>query len=179
MPSSISQQCAYLFWPGHAETFDVLGPTIQFVTSPNETNAPCVIRGTIPPGVSIPLHSHEDPETFVLLSGTVEALVCRDENFEWMRIVPGEVFHVPPHAKHAWRNNGEATAAMIIVTTSRLGRFLAEIGKPSSRQGISTAAPSPDEIQRFLQTSERYGYWNATPDENARVGIIVRPDIDP
>ena len=29
------------------------------------------------------------------------------------------------------------------------------------------ASPSPDEIQRFVKTAERYGYWLATPEENA------------
>ena len=29
--------------------------------------------------------------------------------------------------------------------------------------------PVPDE--RFLATAERYGYWNATPEENAEVGL--------
>jgi len=27
------------------------------------------------------------------------------------------------------------------------------------------------EIQRFLNVAARYGYWNAKPEENARVGI--------
>jgi hypothetical protein len=31
--------------------------------------------------------------------------------------------------------------------------------------------PSPDVVERFLRTSERYGYWNATPEENAAVGV--------
>ena len=33
--------------------------------------------------------------------------------------------------------------------------------------------PFPDEIQRFLNTAERYGYWVATPEENALVGISL------
>ena len=40
--------------------------------------------------------------------------------------------------------------------------------------GTTTAAPpSPEAIERFLQTSARYGYWNATPDENAAVGLTL------
>jgi quercetin dioxygenase-like cupin family protein len=172
MPSSISEQLAHLVRPDQAHTIDVLGPTIQYVTSPAETGAPCVMRGTIPPGVSIPLHSHADPETFVMLSGSVEGLVFRDKDFEWIRLFPGDVFHVPPNAKHAWRNTGQNPAAMIIVSTSRLGRFFQELGKPV-QPAASARSPSRDEIARFLQTAERYGYWNATPEENARVGIAV------
>jgi anti-sigma factor ChrR (cupin superfamily) len=44
---------------------DVLGPTVEFLTAPSEKDAEfCVMRGTIPPGVSVPLHSHADFETF-------------------------------------------------------------------------------------------------------------------
>ena len=66
------------------------------------------MRGTIPAGVSIPMHSHADPETFVMMSGTVEGLIDRNSGFEWVGIHPGEIFHVPGNAKHAWRNPGKA-----------------------------------------------------------------------
>jgi quercetin dioxygenase-like cupin family protein len=50
---------------------EVLGPTIEFLTPlEDEDGAPCVMRGTVPPGAVVPLHSHADPETFVVLSGT-------------------------------------------------------------------------------------------------------------
>lgn len=48
----------------------------------------------------------------------------------------------------------------ILVTTPRMGRFFQEV-----------AAPSGDPIEHFLATSERYGYWNATPEENAAAGL--------
>ncbi len=64
---------ARLIHPMSLERLDVLGPTIQFVTDPAEEDAPCIMRGTVPPGVSIPLHSHADPETFLPLSGSFEA----------------------------------------------------------------------------------------------------------
>jgi hypothetical protein len=34
-------------------------------------------------------------------------------------------------------------------------------------------APSPEAIERFLRVSERCGYWNATPEENAGVGVAL------
>ena len=44
---------------------DVLGPTVEFLVLPSERAGDyCVIRGSIPPGVSVPLHSHPDNETF-------------------------------------------------------------------------------------------------------------------
>ena len=104
------EQAAHLIDPAQLETINVLGPTIQFLTQPEELNAPCIMRGTIPAGVSVPLHSHADPETFLMISGSVEGLICRNDAFEWVRIGPGAIFHVPTDAKHAWRNLGQTPA---------------------------------------------------------------------
>jgi quercetin dioxygenase-like cupin family protein len=173
MPNSISvDRAAHRVDPERIETIDVLGPTLQFLTPPEDRDAPCIMRGTIPPGVSVPLHSHGDTETFLMISGKVEGLVYSGENFNWIPINPGDVFHVPGGARHGWRNKGRDQAVMILITTSRLGRFLKEVGRPAV-PGEPSPPPSPEEIQRFLKTSERYGYWNATPEENAKVGIVV------
>jgi hypothetical protein len=60
--------------PRTVETIDVLGPTIQFLTSPDDgDDAPCVMRGTVPPDVVVPLHSHADPETFSRCRGSSRA----------------------------------------------------------------------------------------------------------
>jgi hypothetical protein len=61
---------------------------------------------------------------------------------------------------------------MLVISTSRIGRFFREIGKPAV-PGAPAAPPSPEEIARFLKVSEKYGYWNAPPEENARVGLRV------
>jgi quercetin dioxygenase-like cupin family protein len=153
---------AHLVDPDAAETIGVLGPTIQFLTSPDEADAPLVIRGTIPPGAVVPMHTHADPETFFEVTGTPEGLVHTDAGFRWEPIRPGDVFHVPGCAKHAFRNHSSEPAVMIVTTTSRIGRFFREVASPPA---------GSDPLLHFLATSERYGYWNATPEENAAVGI--------
>ena len=60
----------------------------------------------------------------------------------------------------------------LITTTSKLGRFFQEVGRPII-QGERVSPPSPDEIQRFVKTAERYSYWLATPEENASLGISL------
>jgi hypothetical protein len=58
-----------------------VGPTVEFLNSPDERDAAyCVMIGTIPPGVSVPLHSHPDVESFFTLSGTVQVLFQRGDN---------------------------------------------------------------------------------------------------
>jgi hypothetical protein len=70
---------------------------------------------------------------------------------------------VPRDRKHGFRNRREEPAVMIVVSTTRIGLFFREVA----------GAPSPEAIEHFLRTAERYGYWNATPEENAEVGIEI------
>jgi len=175
-PTSV-QRVARLVEPGAVETLNVLGPVVEFVTSPDAgEHAPLVMRGTIPPGGVVPLHGHAEPETFLVVAGRVEGLaMAAADDFAWIPIGPGDVFHVPGHAKHAWRNRSPEPAVTVVVTTARIGRFFREVGTPAAA-GDSTrvAAPTDGAIQHFLSTAERYGYWNATPEENAAVGLQLQ-----
>jgi quercetin dioxygenase-like cupin family protein len=128
------------------------GATLEYLTA-IEDGAPCAIRGTLPPGGVVPLHSHADPETFVVLSGEAESYA----DGRWLPVGPADVHHIPGNVRHAW-HNGDQPTVMIVVTTATMARFFREV------------AASPDE---FLAISDRYGYWNATPEENAEIGITV------
>jgi quercetin dioxygenase-like cupin family protein len=165
---------AQLVDPRTTETFDVLGPTVEFLTPPDETGgAPCLMRGTIPPGVPVALHSHPEPETFLGVSGEVEALVHSGEGFDWVTIGPGDVFHVPGSVRHAFRNRRQEPAVMMIVTTTRIGRFFRKVGTRVPLGTRTAGPPSGEAIGRFLEVAERYGYWNAGPEENAEIGIAL------
>lgn len=152
---------------------DVLGPTIEFLTSPEETDAVyCVMKGTIPPGISVPLHSHADAESFFLLSGAVQVLSQRGDQFEWLDVKPGGFVHVPSSAKHAFRNTSNEPVVQLITTTPKIGKFFQEIGR-SITPGVPSPPPTPNELQRFMQVSTNYGYWLGSPEENATVGISL------
>ncbi len=161
----------YLIPATRTETLDVLGPTIEFLMPPAETgDSYCILRGTIGPGVFVPLHSHEDLETFFMLSGELEGVAQSAEGFSWIAMAPGDVFHVPAGAKHAFRNRSAAPAVAFIVSTARIGRFFREIGRPVPRNR-PPSPPTPDLIQHFLKTGEAYGYWMANAEENAELGL--------
>jgi quercetin dioxygenase-like cupin family protein len=167
------EHAAHLVDPSAAETLNVLGPTVRFLageTGPDDS--PCVMEGAIPPQGVVPLHSHADPETFLPLSDELDALSQANGKSEWIRIAPGAVFHVPANARHAWRNPAPAPAVVIIVTTARIARFFREIGKPF-KEGEPPTRPSDEALAHFQKVSQRYGYWNATPEENAKVGIAL------
>jgi quercetin dioxygenase-like cupin family protein len=170
--AAFTELAGHLVDPQEVPALDVLGPTIQYLTPPQgDDRQPCVMQGTIPPGVIVPLHSHPDPETFLMRRGRLEALTPTADGVEWTPIGPGEIFHVPGNAKHAWRNPATEPAVTIIVSTIKIGRFFGEVGTPAGPSGATTWPPTEPAIRHFLETAERYGYWNATPAENAAVGL--------
>jgi quercetin dioxygenase-like cupin family protein len=156
---------------GSRLVLDVLGPTIEFLVSPSDSDAGyCVLKGTIPPGISVPLHSHPDEESFFLLSGKVHALEQRKNGFEWIKMNAGNFRHVPPGIKHAWKNESNEPAIAIIVTTPRLAEFFLEVGRRVATDA-PPQPPSPGDVQRFAAAAARYHHWLASPEENAAVGI--------
>ncbi len=80
LDTAIIERAGHLVDPRNVETLNVLGPVVQFLTPPR-AGEPCVMRGTIPPGVTVPLHSHADPETFIQISGEIEGLSQSPEGF--------------------------------------------------------------------------------------------------
>jgi quercetin dioxygenase-like cupin family protein len=156
--------------PTTSEVIDFFGPTVEFLTSPeDEHNDFCVLKGTIPPATSVPLHAHADTEDFVVISGSVEALQHDAQGYTWITAQAGDFIHVPANARHAWRNDPGEPLVNLIITTKRLGRFLREAGRPAT--GPPQPPPTHEELARFAAISAEYGYWNATPEENAAIGI--------
>ena len=134
---------------------DVFWVTVEFLTLPPEqTDEYCVIKGTIQPGATVPLHSHPDPESFFVLSGTVQTL------FEH------------GGAKHAHRNVSDEAVVELITTTPMLGRFFQEIGRPRTAGG-PPALPTADDLQHLERVAAKYHHWLASAAENAAVGIEV------
>lgn len=172
MTTDVSHGVARLMKARQVNALDVMGAVVEFLTLPTP-GKPCVMRGTILPGASVPLHAHADPETFFMVSGEMEGLSHTEKGCEWLRLEPGDVFHVPSGVRHAFRNRGAAAAVMIILATDRIGWFFQEIGVPTTPDGRPSVLPTDEMIRRFMETAERYGYWNASPDENARVGISL------
>ena len=168
-----AERSTHLVIESDCETLDVFGPSVQFLVAPQGSDeAPCVIKGTIPPGASVPIHSHQAIEVFYVLSGNVEVLREKHGKSHWIAAGPGDFIEVPSGAKHGFRNRSQHPVIQLITTTSKLGRFFQEVGRPVI-QGERVGPPSPAEIQRFVKTAERYGYWLATPEENASLGISL------
>ncbi|MBR1125865.1 cupin domain-containing protein [Bradyrhizobium lablabi] len=125
-------------------------------------NGPYAIA-LLPAGAVVPMHSHADRETFYMLSGKLDAL----NGDRWQQLGPGDVFDVRAGMKHAWRNSSQAAATMICVTTNKLAGFLQEISIPEA------GSSGEEQAQRFFKLVQAHGYWLASPEENAAIGLDV------
>jgi quercetin dioxygenase-like cupin family protein len=149
------------------------GTLFEFLASPDETGSEiCLIRGTIPPGVAVPLHSHSDVELFYVLEGSLEAFQFGNETRGWVIFGPGDIVSIPGNIKHALRNSSPLPVTMVLVTASKLYSFFHEVTKPVDRDRAATP-PAPEEIEKLFATAARYGYWMGSPEENAAIGLTL------
>lgn len=156
---------------GDRAAVDVLGPSIQFLSSlEGDQDSLCLLKGVIPPGISVPLHSHPDEEHFYMVSGDLEVFLESSER-GWNKAAGGDFLQITGSAKHAFRNRSDECAILLVQTTIRMGNFFREIGVPGRAYSDAPVGPSPDALQRFLAVAEKYRYWLASPDENAAIGI--------
>jgi quercetin dioxygenase-like cupin family protein len=127
--------------PTPSHTFDVFGPVVEFLRSPADTDADvCVMWGVIPPGVTVPLHSHDDAEDFFIISGTQQVLTQGAHGLQWRDVQAGDYVQVAGGMLHAHRNISVHPAIELVITTARLGRFFREIARPIT----SPQPPTPD-----------------------------------
>ena len=151
------------------DALDVFGPRVDFLTMAEDgENQICVMRAVIPPGVTVPLHSHDDFEDFLILAGSHQVLVETGDGLQWRDAHAGDYVRVPGDVPHAHRNVSDEPAVDLIITTPRMGRFFREIGRP-----VGAPPPTPQELGHFVETAARYGYRLGTPEENAAVGIML------
>jgi quercetin dioxygenase-like cupin family protein len=148
------------------EILDVLGPRIQFLTALSDNDEDyCLIKGVVPAGMVVPVHSHAERETFYVLEGEIQGL-CEDR---WVALGLGDVFDAPGGLKHAWRNPSGAPASLLLATPMRLGRFFRDIGRPVPT--VELGAPRQADMQRLAEIAHAYGYWLGSPAVNAAAGI--------
>lgn len=151
------------------DAFEVFGPSVEFVTwCDDEHGQFCVMRGVLPPGVTVPLHSHPDAEDFLILSGAQQVLIQTDAGLRWCDAHAGDYVRVPGGALHAHRNVSDEPAVDLVVTTIRMGEFFKAVGLPTTGEPVPVTA---ERLGTFLAATRKYGYTLATPEENAAAGI--------
>jgi len=151
-----------------AEVFELFGPAVQFLTHlPDDEDGYCLLKGKVPEGVVVPIHSHADRETFYVLAGELQAL----KEDHWQTLMAGDVFDVAGGTKHAFRNVSAKDVSVLIVTTKAMAGFFRKVGRPIA--SLRPGAPSNEELQRFAQASLAQGHWLGSTADNAAVGITL------
>ena len=156
------------------QTFIVLGVLLQFLSTPEQINDQIsVMRGTVPSGVVIPLHSHADPEIFYVLNGSLEVFQAEGPSKGWQTVTAEGVVSIPGNVRHALRNTSPSPITAITVSKQELYNFFRELARPFDPNS-PPAPPTPEEMQHLCSVAEKYEYWLASPDENAAIGISFR-----
>lgn len=168
MQATIKSQAGYV---AGKQLFNAAGVLLQFLASPGEVgDAICLIRGTMRPGVVVPLHSHCEPEVLYVLDGSLQAYRSTEGANGWTNAGVGDVVIIPGSVKHALRNASSLPATLALVTKSQLYQFFRELAKPFD-PNQPPSAPTPEAMQQLFEAAAKYGYWLASPAENAVIGL--------
>ena len=155
------------------QVFNAAGVLLQFLASPEEVgDAICLIRGTMPPGAIVPLHRHEDLEILYVLEGTLEVYRSNEGSAGWTEAGAGGVVVIPGNVKHALRNGSSLPVTLVLVTKPELYAFFRELAKPFDSNQRSMP-PIPEEIHELCAVAAKHGYWLASTEENAAIGLAV------
>ncbi|WP_219836863.1 cupin domain-containing protein [Paenibacillus sp. R14(2021)] len=146
---------------------DVMGPRIQLLTDLSENREYSLMKAEVPPGVVVPVHSHDDRETFVVITGELEAFTVDS----WKTVRAGETVDIAGDVKHAWRNSSNETVTLLVASTAKMGEFFNEIGRPV--ETVQPGPPDPAALMHFVERAIAYGYWLGSPDDNAAIGITL------
>ncbi len=155
--------------PTPPQRLEVLGARIEPLAQLGDADSDmALLRQSLPPGASVPLHSHADAECVFVTDGELE-LYLDSPSAGWRRLAPDEAIHVGPNIRHAIRNSGTAPANFLLVTSVRLARFFAAVGSPAA--GAEPRSPIPEDIAALRTRGAADGYRIAMPDECAAIGL--------
>ncbi len=162
--------------PQKMPSFDVISGIVRYLATPEELrgSAQCIMEGTLPGGIVVPLHTHPDPESFYLLEGEMELYLEDGSTSGWRTVRTGELAVIPGSAKHAWRNNSQVPCRALMVTGPFVYGFFRDIGRPVD--GTHPAqAPDATVMAKVVEAAQRNQLWLATPQENEAIGIHLPP----
>lgn len=171
MSDAITHSAAYKTPTAGNSTFSISGPVLEFLVTPKQAAEQfTVIKGTMRHEVTVPLHSHPEVEWMFILEGTMQVWADSPEQPQWFNVAVGESVLIPSNARHALRNISGNSVSILLMTAARLGHFFEQVAAPLA-PGEQPMPPPPERIQKFLEVQQQYGYWSASPEENAAVGI--------
>ncbi len=147
---------------GEGRTIGIVGDVYRFLATGNETGGRyAMFEAIVPPGGGPPPHIHrQEDETFYVLEGEITFQVGE----ETVVAGPGTFVNMPTGNPHAFKNESEQTAKMLIsYAPAGLEEYFFEVGQPFD--GELPPKPTKEEIDRLLAAAPRYGIEFVLPDE--------------
>jgi quercetin dioxygenase-like cupin family protein len=151
--------------------FDIIGGEITFLAPPETIGGDhAILGGFLPPGVIVPLHRHDDPESFYILEGEMELYLAEGDSAGWRSLKVGDLAVIRGGSKHAWRNNNAQECKAVFVTGPNLLAFLKDLGRPVSEKA-APEVPDASTVARIAEVAQKHNLWLASPEENEAIGL--------
>jgi quercetin dioxygenase-like cupin family protein len=127
--------------PGHPH-FGLVGDTYTVLLGGKDTDQRyCLIDMYIPPGGGPSPHRHDFEESFIVLSGEIEAVFRGQTSMAR----EGQTLHIPANAPHAFTNRSDRPARLLcICAPAGQEEFFAQMGVPVATR--NTAPPKLDPV---------------------------------
>jgi quercetin dioxygenase-like cupin family protein len=136
---------------------DVLGVRIRHRASPAQSDgALALLECDVPPGATIPLHTHPQVEAFYVLSGELEFALDVGGAVRCGTVPIGQTVLIPRDTRHSFSNASNQTARVLITCEPALVRFFDEAGVPLAE--VPPGPPSAAAIARVVQIAEGHGH---------------------
>lgn len=142
--------------PGEGHSIAVVGDLYRFLATSSETRGRYAIwHATVPPGGGPPPHVHSrEEEGFFMLEGSLTFFVEGTPT----QAGPGTTLHLPRGVEHAFRNEGDQPARMLIlVAPGGMEAMFERTGIPWPEDSGPTPPPGREEIERLLCFAPEYG----------------------
>jgi quercetin dioxygenase-like cupin family protein len=155
------------------QRFAVVGTLLQFVSTPEQSHSKiAVMRGGIPAGAVIQLHSHADPEIFSSSAARWKSFKTTVSHKDGRRPGRGDVVTIAGGTRHAIRNPGSADVACVLISEDRLYLFFRELAIPVER-GAAVPVPSEAVMLKLFEVAAQYDYWIGHRRKTRRLGYSL------
>ncbi len=140
--------------PDQGRTLGIVGDIYRFLATGDETDGRyTTFEATVPPGGGPPPHVHSrEDETFYVLEGEITFQIGEQ------RVIakPGTFVHMPIGQPHAFKNETDQAAKMLIsLTPAGLEGYFFEVGQPLESE--LPPKPTQEEIEKLMAVAPRYG----------------------
>jgi quercetin dioxygenase-like cupin family protein len=147
----------------------VVGDVYRFLATGKETAGKyALIDATVPPGGGPPMHIHSrEEEGFYVLEGAITFRVKEDSGVKTVVATPGMSVHLAVGSKHAFRNESDAPARMLILLApAGLEEMFLEVGVELTDADSTAQPPTHEEIERLLAIAPKYGVEILPPEHH-------------